>query len=55
MIFRSRYKDYEVVIGEVKTYINLIRLGEMDFNVILGMDWLAARHAYIDCYEKRRG
>ena len=38
MISSTRYKDCEVVISEVKTYINLIRLGEMEFDVILKMD-----------------
>ena len=42
-----------MVIGEVKTYIDLITLGKMEFDVILGMDWLSACHAYVDCREKR--
>jgi len=41
------------MIGEVKTCINLIRLGKMEFDVILGMDWLSACHAYVDSSEKR--
>ena len=53
MIPSTRYKDCEVVIGVVKTYINLIRLGKMEFDVILGMDWLPACYAYVDCCEKR--
>ena len=53
MISSTRYKDCEVVTGELKTYIDLIRLGKMEFDVILGMNWLSACHAYVDCYEKR--
>jgi len=41
------------MIGEMKTSINLIKLGEMEFDVILGMDWLSACGAHVDCNKKR--
>ena len=41
------------MIGEVKTWIDLIRLGGMEYDVILGMDWLSTHHAYVDCHHKR--
>lgn len=28
-------------------------LGQMDYNVILGMDWLAAYHASVDIYKEK--
>lgn len=31
---------------------NLILLEMADFDVILGMDWLASCHAMVDCHEK---
>ena len=30
----------------------LILLNMSDFNVILGMDWLAANHVIMDCHAK---
>ena len=41
------------MIGEVKTWIDLIRLGGMEYDAILGMDWLSTHHAYVDCHHKR--
>ncbi|KAM2285905.1 hypothetical protein ACFX1S_038449 [Malus domestica] len=31
---------------------NLVPLDIIDFDVILGMDWLHCNHARLDCYEK---
>jgi len=38
VITRTKYANCEVLIGETKIFIDLIKLGEMKFNVILGMD-----------------
>src|SRR5262249_17167390 len=32
--------------------VNLIELSILEFDVILGMDWLLANHATMDCYRK---
>ena len=32
------YKGFEITIGEMKTHANLIKLGEMEYDIILGMD-----------------
>lgn len=32
--------------------VNLILLNMKDFDVILGIDWLATHHAIIHCYSK---
>ena len=42
-----------MLIGETKLFIDLIKLGEMKFNVILGMDWLSAYSAHVDSNRKR--
>ena len=42
-----------MVIGKIKTLTNLIKLGEMEFDFILGMDWLFAYRAHVDYCEKR--
>lgn len=34
------YKGRVVSVGDRKTLVDLLKLGMMDFNVILGMDWL---------------
>ena len=47
------YVNYEVMIGEMKTSTDLIKLGEMEFDTILGMDWLSACGAHVDYNRKR--
>ena len=41
-----------VSVNGVDTLVNLMLLEMMDFDIILGMDWLASRHATLDCYSK---
>jgi len=41
------------MIGEMETSIDLIKLGEMEFDAILGMDWLSACSAHVDCNGER--
>ena len=41
------------MIGEVKMWVDLIRLGGMEYDTILRMDWLSTHHAHVDCYHKR--
>ncbi|WKA07645.1 hypothetical protein VitviT2T_025440 [Vitis vinifera] len=42
-----------VMIGYREMPIDLVLLDLQDFDVILGMDWLASYHASVDCFEKR--
>ena len=37
----------------MNTFVDLIMLGKMEFDAILGMDWLSASGAYVDCNKKR--
>ena len=46
------YKGCRVHIGNHKFPTNLIYLKVNDFNVILGMDWLAGYHANMDCFNR---
>ena len=46
-------KDCLVMIGYRKIPVDLVLLDLQDFDVILGMDWLASYHASIDCFGKR--
>jgi len=47
------FKKCEVMIGEVKTWVDLIKLEGVKYDAILGMDWLSTHHAHVDCYHKR--
>jgi len=37
-----------VIIGEVRTLADLIKLEKMEFDVISGMDWLSTYCAHVD-------
>ncbi|WRX25513.1 Reverse transcriptase domain - like 10 [Theobroma cacao] len=47
--------EYESCVVRVKdkdTSVNLMVLDTLDFDMILGMDWLSPCHASVDCYHK---
>ena len=46
------YPTYVVEIGRRILLADLIKLTVLDFDVILGMNWLSKNHATIDCYER---
>ncbi|XP_072959234.1 uncharacterized protein [Typha angustifolia] len=46
------YKSWTISFGDREFKVDLLPLELTDFDVILGMDWLAAYHANIDCYRK---
>ena len=46
-------RDYYVMIGYREMTVDLVLLNLQDFDVILGMDWLASYHAPVDCFGKR--
>lgn len=41
-----------VVFGGLETCVDLLLLDMVDFDVILGMDWLSPYHAILDCHAK---
>ena len=47
------YKGCEITIGEMNAQADLIKLGEMEYDIILGMDWLSTYHALVDCRLKK--
>ena len=47
------YKSCPIDVSSHKLFVDLIVLDIRDFEVILGMDWLASYHANVDCFEKR--
>lgn len=42
-----------IAFGEIVLRDNLVVLDMKDFDVILGMDWLATNHVTLDCQAKR--
>ncbi|XP_070039101.1 uncharacterized protein [Nicotiana tomentosiformis] len=46
------YRDCTVLINDRPTSVDLVELVMLDFDVIIGMDWLAACYANIDCRAK---
>ena len=46
------YEECEVLIGGKIFHANLIPLPMVDFDVILGMDFLSSHHAVIDCLKR---
>ncbi|GAA0160535.1 hypothetical protein LIER_43525 [Lithospermum erythrorhizon] len=47
------FKNYAIRIDNYDFPANLFELDMDDFDVILGMDWLATYHAFVDCHKKR--
>ncbi|KAL0543903.1 hypothetical protein IC582_019008 [Cucumis melo] len=52
MLSREKVKACQIEIAGHVIEATLIVLDMLDFDVILGMDWLAANHASIDCSRK---
>ncbi|XP_070053920.1 uncharacterized protein [Nicotiana tomentosiformis] len=46
------YRSCVVTIGGLETRVDLLLLSMVDFDVILGMDWLSPCHAVLDCHAK---
>ncbi|KAL0543592.1 hypothetical protein IC582_018692 [Cucumis melo] len=52
MLSKEKVKACQIEIAGHVVEVTLIVLDMLDFDVILGMDWLAANHASIDCSHK---
>lgn len=52
VIARRVYRGCTVMICSRQTSVNLFELEMVDFDVIMGMDWLASCHANVDCRTK---
>jgi len=46
------YRSCLIVISGFETRDDLLLLSMVDFDIILGMDWLSPYHAILDCYAK---
>ena len=53
-VLKSRivYRACDVLIGNLRLGADLIVIEMVDFDVILGMDWLSTHRALVDCYAK---
>ncbi|XP_070020578.1 uncharacterized protein [Nicotiana sylvestris] len=52
MISKKVYRGCIVVVHSRSTVAGLIELDMVEFDVIIGMDWLASYHANVDCRSK---
>ena len=52
LLVKNVYKSCEITMANKEMIVNLVILDSFKFNVILGMDWLAAYHAIIDYHFK---
>ncbi|KAL0548949.1 hypothetical protein IC582_013427 [Cucumis melo] len=52
LLSKEKIKACRVEIGNHELDVTLLVLDMQDFDVILGMDWLSANHASIDCFGK---
>jgi len=46
------YRSCVVTIGSLETSVDLLLLDMVDFDVILGLDWLSTYHAILHCHDK---
>ncbi|KAL0455146.1 UNVERIFIED_CONTAM: hypothetical protein Slati_0853800 [Sesamum latifolium] len=53
VVVNSVRKGSLVRIGDVNLPVDLIVMDLKEFDVILGMDWLAQHRAVVDCYRKK--
>ena len=49
MVAKRVYKGCPIYLPNIVTLVDLIEIDMLDFDVILGMDWLHACFASIDC------
>ena len=52
LITKNRVKDEQVVIARQTINVDLKVVDMTDFDIILGMNWLAENFASIDCHKK---
>ncbi|XP_070017627.1 uncharacterized protein [Nicotiana sylvestris] len=52
IIMNRVYQSYVLTIGGYETRVDLLLLNIVDFDVILGMDWLSPCHAVLDFHAK---
>lgn len=48
-ISKNIYSGYVVSVGSKQTLVDLFELDMVDFNIILGIDWLDSCYASLDC------
>lgn len=46
------FRSCVVIFRDIHTYVNLIVLNMVDFDVILGMDWLSHYQVVMNCFSK---
>ena len=49
VIARRLYRNYPVIVSQKVTSADLVELEMVEFDIILGMDWLHSCYASVDC------
>ncbi|XP_049414692.1 uncharacterized protein LOC125877444 [Solanum stenotomum] len=52
LVVNRVYRSCLVILSGYETWVDMVLLDMLDFDVILGMDWLSPYHALLDCYAK---
>ncbi|GKV41417.1 hypothetical protein SLEP1_g48955 [Rubroshorea leprosula] len=52
LVSKTIYRSCRVMVEGRVLFADLILLGIVEFDVIVGMDWLSTHYAMVDCYEK---
>ena len=47
------FRGCEIFIGEMRTQADLIQIGKIEYDIILGIDWLSTYWALVDCHQKK--
>ena len=53
VVTKDRVKNDQAIVADQTLSVVLIVVKMTDFNVVLGMDWLAATHDIIECRKKK--
>ena len=49
VVAKRVYRNCPIMLPNIVFYVDLVELDMLDFDIILGMDWLHACFASIDC------
>ena len=52
VVAKKVYRNCPIMLPNRVSYVDLVELDMLDFDIILGMDWLHACFASIDCRKK---
>ena len=54
VVTKDKVKNDQAIVADQTLSVVLIVVKMIDFDVVLGMDWLVATHAIIECRKKKK-